>query len=472
VPTSLRDMLKPTSTAALAGTPLIDQVRATRAALHRAMGDALDIAVSENRGLHASERREHDAGRVRIAELDARIHELQEQATRMAAAAPVMALQRPNGGTWSAGPLDGGVYRANAGPGEVSFFRDLVGARITGDPAAWERLRRNEAEQGLEHRALGNTNATAGSGGDFAPPGYLLEQFVRLARPGRVTADLFTKQDLPSGVSSIVIPKVLTGTAVAIQSTQNTALASTDLTTSSLSSAIVTVGGKQVVSQQLLDQSGINFDEVILGDLSAAYAQQVDQLALSSPGGTGQVLGLLNVPAVPTVVYTDAAPALAGTGKLYSKLAQAVQTITTTRFLPPSVIVMHPRRWAWMLAQFDGQNRPLILPSDGAYNPVGVLEGVAAQSYAGSIMNLPVVLDANIPTNLGAGTNQDVILVLRAEDLYLWEMVPPRMEAITQTFADSLGVLYRCYSYLSAQPLRYLSSICLIQGSGLVSPSY
>ncbi len=54
-----------------------------------------------------------------------------------------------------------------------------------------------------------------------------------------------------------------TGTTVAPQSTQNTALSQTDLATGSLSSPIVTHVGKQVVSRQLLDQSAVPFDRVL-----------------------------------------------------------------------------------------------------------------------------------------------------------------------------------------------------------------
>jgi hypothetical protein len=36
-------------------------------------------------------------------------------------------------------------------------------------------------------------------------------------------------------------------------------------------------------------------------------------------------------------------------------------------------------------------------------------------------MGLPVVTDPSIPNTLGAGTNEDRIIMMRASDLYLWE---------------------------------------------------
>jgi len=109
-----------------------------------------------------------------------------------------------------------------------------------------------------------------------------------------VFANLVNHQELPSGVSSVNIPKISGGTTVAIQTTQNTALSQTDLTTTSVSSGISTIGGKQVVAQQLLDQSGIPFDRIILQDLAADYARQLDTQFIAGSGAAGQLRGVAN----------------------------------------------------------------------------------------------------------------------------------------------------------------------------------
>ncbi len=36
---------------------------------------------------------------------------------------------------------------------------------------------------------------------------------------------------------------------------------------------VTTIGGKQVVGQQLLDQSGVPFDRIVLEDLAANYGR-------------------------------------------------------------------------------------------------------------------------------------------------------------------------------------------------------
>lgn len=300
----------------------------------------------------------------------------------------------------------------------------------------------------------------------------MIDEYVALARPGRVTANLFTRDALPSGVSSVNIPRVATGTTVAPQTTQNTAVSQTDVTTNSLTSSIVTVAGKQVVSLQLLEQSGIPFDKVILQDLSLAYAAQLDVQALTGSGTSGNLRGLSGASGLTVQTYTQTTPAVAGAGGLYAQIMQAVSKVYTTRYLAPDTILMHPRRWSWIAASFDSQNRPLIVPSGSAYNPVGVQTAELAEGRVGEMGGLAVYVDPNIPTNLGAGTNQDVVYVFRRGDVFLWETPEPAMETFMEPYADSMGVLFRLYAYSALIPDRYGSSIVQINGTGLVTPTF
>jgi HK97 family phage major capsid protein len=359
------------------------------------------------------------------------------------------------------------VYRRG---GPESYFKDLFLARQHGDRAAVDRLIRND-RQTAEKRAL---TTTAGAGGEFAPPLWLIDQFIALARPGRKFADSLHPEPLPRGVSSINLPKVATGTTTAVQTSQNSALSQTDLTSSSVSSGISTIGGKQVVSLQLLEQSGIPFDEVILRDLAADYAKQLDLQAISGSGASGQLEGVytyFNASGVNNVTWTQATPAVGGAGGLYAQIFNAAQKIETTRFMPATVVWMHPRRWSWVLASADTQNRPLVVPSGSAINSVGSGAASVVEGAAGEIGGLPVITDANLPTNLGAGTNQDPILVGFRDDLRLWES-DLKAETFMEPYADSLGVLFRVYAYAAAIPGRYTSSVSVINGTGSVAPTF
>jgi len=352
----------------------------------------------------------------------------------------------------------------------VSFFRDLVSSK-KGDYDAAQRLQRNNAEMALERRALGNTGGTGGSAGEFAQPAWLESEFVALARAGRVTADRLTRRPLPPGVSSVNIPKVNTGTGTSVQSTQNTTVAAVDPTTSAISSGITTIAGKVVVSLQLLSQSPVALDEMLLGDLSADYARTLDLQVISGTGAGGQLLGLLNVAGIQQVAFTQATPSVTGAGGFYATINKAIAAVATARFLPPTCILMHPRRWSWVAAAFDSSGRPLVSPSGNAFNQVADASAVAAQGPVGQMAGLPVYTDANLPTNLGAGTNQDPTLVLRAEDVYLWES-DVTLASFDAPYSDSLGVLLRAHGYSALVGSRYPASIAVVNGTGSVTPAY
>jgi HK97 family phage major capsid protein len=201
------------------------------------------------------------------------------------------------------------VYRR--GDVEQSFFRDVYDTRGPGQPMpgsrqahAADRLERHR-RMAAEKRAV-DLNTTAGTGGEWAPPRWIVEDWINLARPGRVTADLIGARPLPAGVSSINIPKVTGATSTATY-TQGTAASDTAATTSSVTSSTLSVAGKQTVSRQLVDQSGIPVDQFILSELALSYAatlnSQVITAAASAPWPGG---GLLNVSGAGSITFTSA----------------------------------------------------------------------------------------------------------------------------------------------------------------------
>jgi HK97 family phage major capsid protein len=419
-------------------------------------------AVREGRSLTAAESTEFDHLLERVTELD------EQEAREGRAAAARVEMNVPGSGPrfTTSGPSTYDDPRQNREA--PSFFRDLIHAQ-RGSADAADRLRTNNAERGLESRALGNTGATGGSGGEFAPPAWLIEDFVKLARPGRVTADRFHHEDLPSGVSSVSIPRISGGTTAAVQTTQNTALSQTDMTTASLTSGISTIGGKQVVSQQMIDQTGgVPFDQVVLQDLAADWAKQLGTQAISGSGAAGQLRGYLQPASTNVQTWTQAAPTAA---LFYSQLAKLQGAINASRYASPDTVVMHPRRWAWFASFTDSTGRPLVVPSAGGFNSMANPGDNAAAGHVGSVLGMEVFTDPNIAVNTGAGTNQDTILMFPASDIWIWES-QVKAEAFTAPYADSLGVLLRLYNYAAMIPDRYLASLGVLSGTGLVTPVF
>lgn len=439
-----------------------------RAGLKSTLDAVLVAPTAEERGLTDEEKASFDAAEValrahddQIAAAQAQIEKL-EDAEKRSAAADKLRDELGQGDGERRSPARTGeepaTYRRN---GPHSYFLDLARSQVLGSRDATERLLRNDREV----RALSTTD---GAGGEFVPPLWLIEQFIQLARAGRVVADQVRHMTLPSGTDSISLPKLATGTAVAEQSTQNTAVQNTDATTSSVTANVATIAGQQVVALQLLEQSPLEtLDEVLLADLAADYATKIDVFTLNN-NATNKV-GILNVSGANAITYTDASPTV---GELYPKYADGIQQIHTGRFLPPQKVFMHPRRWAWHTASLDTAGRPLVVPlANAPQNVLAGLEGVNSEGLVGFIQGLPIYVDPNIPTNLGAGTNEDRIVVARTDDIILMEGTP-RAESFREPLAAQLSVLLRFYNYAALHASRYPKSISVIAGTGLVTPTF
>jgi HK97 family phage major capsid protein len=380
------------------------------------------------------------------------------------------AAARPTGGARVTSEPE--TYRKG---GNTSYFRDLMRATMLGNNESAQRLVRNNAQTLDQARGLAVSSdapqhvraltTVDGAGGEFVPPLWMINDMVELARAGRVVADQVVGQSLPGGTDSISLPKLATGTATAEQATQNTGLQETDATTSSVTAAVATIGGVQTVAQQLLDQSPINMDEVLLADLAADYAIKADLFVIQN--NAANKLGLLSVASPNTVTWTDGTPTV---GELWGKIADGIQQIHTNRLMPPDKIFMHPRRWAWFTAALDTAGRPLV----GASNPqngLGNSGAATSQGWVANIQGLDVYVDPNIPINLGAGTNEDRIIIVRSGDIRFYEG-SPKSEAFRETAAKNLSVVLRFYNYAALHASRLPKAITVISGTGLVTPTF
>ena len=466
----------------------LDEVNSQIATIEQSLDDEKAVMASilqphkspdgDGRGLGAADARLFDAAEATATVLEDRLKELRQQhitASRSETVEQYISRQSTankfgggSRGSWSV-VNESGPYRADA---EHSYFRDLWAGRFRNDPAALDRLRRND-QHVKTYSTRAALNAANGTGGEFVPPLWLIDDFVAYARPGRPTADLCTNADLPHGTDSISLPKLATGTAVGYQTTQNTGVTEVDLTTTSVNSGVYTIAGGQTFSVQLFDQSPVSgqFDRVIMADLAADMAKFIDYSTVLNGSGTGQPTGVLNLAGTNTLTWTTGSPTPGG---FISAVADAQVKIQTTRFKPATACVMHPRRWAWLISQTDSAGRPLVPPGVGTINQNSYgsqLDGNPAQGHVGALLGLPVVTDASIPTNLGGSTNQDVVIVAKFDDLWLWESTP-HADVFPQTYAANASLYARLYQYVSFQPARYPGSISTINGSGLSSPSF
>lgn len=419
--------------------------------------DALLVApTTEARNLTDPEAASFSALTGEIKALDERIAELNDSETRKNAAGDIAKRLTPNVVVKS----EPTTYRKDGG---ASYFADLGKAFVGQDVEARSRLSRHAQE-------VRDISRTDGAGGEFVPPAWLVEDYVALARAGRVTADLCNKAPLPAGTDSINVPKISTGTAVAAQTADNAAVQETDMATSSVSAPVRTIAGQQDLALQLLEQSPVAFDRIVFADLLGDYASKLDVQVLNGSNASGQVKGILGATGINTVTYTDASPTVA---ELYPKVADAINQ-SHNRLLPPDAIVMHPRRWMWILAALDSSSRPLVVPgaAHGPHNALGAGMGSdKVQGPVGSLLGLPVYLDPNVPINLGGGTNEDRIIVARFADMWLFESTV-RTRALPEVLSGNLGVRLQVYGYVAFTAERYPSGISVISGTGLATPTF
>lgn len=320
----------------------------------------------------------------------------------------------------------------------------------------------------MSYRAL-STAATAG--GEFVPPMYLTEQWLAYLRAGRVVANAMNHQDLPDGTMSLNIPKVTTGTLVEAQTTQNTNIAQQDIVTAFVTFPVVTVAGQDTVSLQLLDRSPISFDEVIFGDLAADHARRMDVYVINGSGASGQPTGILNTSGINTITWTQASPTVEG---LYGRIGVGKEEVAVKIFRPATHLFITPNCWEYLGQSFDTTKRPLVVPEyGGPFNTVQVApDSATAEGLVGrNLSGLATFEDANIPANLGAGTNQDVAIICRAEENYLYES-PIVTRALQETYGAQLSVLLQVFNYAAFTAARYPTANSVITGTGMIKRTF
>lgn len=401
-----------------------------------------------------------------IVGLDERIEEIRSEVERSGQINANLSKIRKAEGTM-AKVKEQAIYQK--GDPRRSYMQDLikVSMNMDGDGEARDRLMRHSQDVATlpEYSEYRDLSRVDGQGGYAVPPAWLMDQYVELARPGRAFANLVQRMALPAGTDSINIPKLSTGTDVAVQNGDNTSVYEQDLTDDYINAPVRTIAGQQGIAIQLIDQSPIAFDDVVFRDLTAAHAAKTDGQVIQGSGSAGQVLGILGTSGVNSVV-----PGGPLVKDVYAAIANAIQQVHSTRYMPPEVIVMHPRRWGWFLASVDNQDRPLFLPAaNQPMNAAGILTAVASEQVVGQMHGLPVVTDPNVPTTLGEDENEDTIFVLRASDVCLWES-SIRARVLPEVRAQNLTVLLQIYNYLAFSAARYPASIKTIVG--LAEPSF
>ena len=435
---------------------LIAKALDDRDAAAEAVEAILSAAETEGRSeLSADEATKFDAARAELRSIDERIDELtareaelvelderkaKADEARRAIGVPVVKVGREER-----------TYRPD---GEHNFLQDAFRSKFGNDHAATERVTRAREEALAEYRS------TTGNYGGLVVPQYLTDLYAPVLKSGRPFLSNVTAVPLPEAGMTLTIPRGATGTSVAAQETQNTGVSNTTLTESDLTVPVRTFAGQQLTSRQSVDR-GTGIADILLQDLFQDYATRVNVSAISGDGTAGGHWGILNTTSVQTAAWTGTTGA-----SLVSAIHNAVGKVNTSRYAAANLIVMHPRRWAYLCAASDTSSRPLVQVDGPGFNAQG--NGAAAgYGVVGSMVGIPVVTDAGVPTNLGASTNEDRIIVTRREDvLFMEDASAPVGLTFEEVKGDQLSVTMVVFGYSAFTAGRYPVASCILQGTG------
>lgn len=348
--------------------------------------------------------------------------------------------------------------------GGRSYFADMYNAQFNNDISAKDRIEKHQRLE-MEKRAITSTTM-----GGLIPPAYLLDLYAKASRNGRVYADQANGSVLPDTGMSVIIPRITTASAAGVQATENSTVTTQDVAETDLTVPVRTLAGYLPVSRQAIERAAYD-DRVLFEDLTARYWALLDTQCINGSGSSGQILGVLGTSSISTSTASTAT--VAG---VWPKIADVIQQVNSAMGgigYVADKIIMHPRRWGFFEAALDSSNRPVLgITGQPSFNVEGTGDA-AGYGNVGRMHGLPVFTDANIPTTLGSGTNEDRIIVQASPVVHLWERAgDPVTLSFEQQAGTSLQVQLVCYGYAAFTAGRYPAASGVVSGAGLATPTF
>lgn len=363
---------------------------------------------------------------------------------------------------------------------------------LTGTPAERRALDAFTGAGGIifERRAA---TRVGGQGGYFVPPAWLIDRAVPAARAGAALAAVVTTLPLPEHCDSVNLPRITTGTAAAVQSSDTGPAASRDLADAFASGNVITVAGIADVSAQWFDQgsggAGGALDGLIWDDLQADAMLQLDGNLILGSGVNGQGLGLLppqTAVSTSLAVYAPNGNTTAGQQWYYNggsgtalgtTVAQCISGVSRARAKRPTHLLTHPWVWDLLTSQTDQQSRPYVEPKGPHPVPpdADLPPGVVGYAHG-----LPILGDLNVPVTQGGtasppqqpylgtlngaqfagqpGTGASAlytpVMPVVADDLFVF-LGEPRMLLMEQLLSATLQYRFQFVQYAVIIPNRY-----------------
>jgi HK97 family phage major capsid protein len=331
------------------------------------------------------------------------------------------------------------TYRSPMQGGRHSLFADMLAAGT--DPPARARLMKHAEESETRDVYYG------GGADGFLAPAWLADEAADIARAPRVLSDLFRSVPLPDH-EQLQVPHVTTGVDVGVESPENSLATSVDLASEVKSYNITEIAGRLGVARASLDRSAPSLDMVLFSSMEKAYNAKLEAQLLSGSGAANQLLGLNSVGSSISVTYTSGTP---DAGACMLSIAQAISKVSTQRFVTEIAVILHPRRATW-LASATGQTSLSDFPAFSDYG-----------------LNVTWHANQSISTSLGAGTNQDQIVVCHPQSFFIAESDALRFrEDNSKSSTAAAHVTYA--GWVAAATDLYPKALAIVNGTGLTAP--
>jgi len=366
------------------------------------------------------------------------------------------------------------TYRPDTDRKGAKFLRDVARQFLYQDIQANDRLARHMHEEKVERaqyltRAAGDTLTSNWTG--LVVPQYLTDMKAPMIANLRPFANVCNKHDLPADGMSVNISRVTTASSVALQASELTAVSATSLDDTLLTENVQTAAGQQTLSRQAIDR-GTGIEETVMDDLFRRYATVLDS-TLINQASTG-----LSAVATATAFTTTTPAFMSATAadSLYGKILGSASGVEAAllAYGQPTHAVMNSRRWYWLnskvAAVWPGVQQPGIDVQAGGLN--------VAASYDNGVRGilpngLKVIVDNNVPINLGTATSEDEIYIVPDSECHLWEdPSAPVFIRAEQPAAANLGVVLVLYGYFAYSFRRYANGMGKVNGTGLATPAF
>jgi HK97 family phage major capsid protein len=221
---------------------------------------------------------------------------------------------------------------------------------------------------------------------------------------------------------------------------ENSAVATSDMSFSPVTLTPKTLAVTVLASRELIEDS-LNLNEALMISIAAAFAQELDRVALLGSGTAPVPKGLVNISGVGSYSMGTNGAAITS----YDPFVQALAVLRGANAQDPTAVIINPRTDLEINLLKDSQNRPLGRPK--------------------AIENLPFLVTSKLPINETQGTSSTASHAFMGNfaEMLIGVRAALRIEVLREKYADNLQYGFLCWLRADVA-VKHAASFCSIVG--------